>query len=98
VCGDLTGSQSLCRERQYDLVDPRQTPLTLLNDLRLEAAVGVPRHVDSAGPDLSEHRLGPSAVAGVAAAPPSRVVLVIAQMLGHLRVQRGLEHILGQLI
>jgi hypothetical protein len=25
-------------------------------------------------------------------------VLVIAQVLGHLRVQRGLQHILGQLV
>ena len=96
--GDLTGRQSLCRQRQDDLIDTGQPTLTLLDDLRIERAVGVPGHLDLDRPDLGEHRLGPGAVARVAAATAGRVVLVIAQVLGHLRVQRGLQHVLGQLV
>jgi hypothetical protein len=29
---------------------------------------------------------------------PSRIMLLIPQMLGHLSVQRRLEHVLGQLV
>ena len=46
--------------------------------------------------DLGEHRLGTSAVARVAPVAPGRVVLVIAQVLAHLRLQGGLKHRLGQ--
>jgi len=98
VSGDLTGRQPLCRERQYDLIDTSQPALTLLDDLWLERAVRIARYLDLDRPDLGEHRLGPDAVTGVAAAPPHRIVLVIAQVLGHLRIQRGLEHVLGQLV
>jgi hypothetical protein len=36
-------------------------------------------------------------VAGVAAIPPGRVAFVIAEMVGHLRFETGLEHSLGQI-
>jgi hypothetical protein len=52
-------------------------------------AIGVPRHLNLDRADLGEHRLGPRAVAGIAAAAPGRIMLVIAQMLGHLCIQRG---------
>ena len=37
-------------------------------------------------------------VAGVAAVAAGRVVLVVAEMVGDLALQRGLEHPLGQLL
>lgn len=98
VCRDLAGRQSFCRQRQYDLINTGQATLSFLDDLRVEAAVGVTGHLDLDGPDLGEHRLGPGAVSGIAAATARWVMLVITQVLGHLRVQRGLKHVLGQLI
>jgi hypothetical protein len=98
VRGDLTGGQSLCRQRQDDLVDTGQPALAFLDDLRVEAAVGVAGHLDLDRPDLGEYRLGAGSVAGVATTAAGRVVLVIAQVLGHLRVQCSLEHVLGQLV
>ena len=44
-------------------------------------------------PDLGEHRLGPGAVAGVAAAAAGTVVLVVAEVFGDLRLQRGLQDV-----
>jgi len=60
--------------------------------------------VSEAGPDGELHTAGvqvrgellAGAIAGVAAVAPGRVVSVIAQMLGHLRLERGLKHRLGQ--
>jgi hypothetical protein len=95
---DLAGRQSLCRQGQDDLIDTGQPALTLLDDLRLERGIRIPRHVDVNRPDLGEHRLGPHPVTGVAAAPPGPVMPVITQMLGHLGIQRGLQHVLRQLI
>jgi hypothetical protein len=37
-----------------------------LDDLRLEGAVHIARHVDLNRADLGEHRLGPRAISGVA--------------------------------
>ena len=96
--GDLAGRESLGGQRQYDLVDTGQPSLALLDDHRIEGAVGVPRHLDLDRADLGEHRLGPSPIAGIARPAPNGVVFVIAQVLGHLRIQRGLEHVLGQLV
>jgi hypothetical protein len=50
---------------------------------------------------LGEHGLGSGAVADVArpgADCTTGIVLLIAQVLGHLLVQRGLQHRLGQLL
>jgi len=47
-------------------------------------------------PDLGQHCLCPGAVAGVPAVVAGRVVAVVAQVLGHLGIERGLEHGLGQ--
>jgi hypothetical protein len=63
--GDLARREPLGGQRQHDLVDAAQPPLALLDDLRNEAAVGVPRHLDLDLADLGEHLLGPSSVARV---------------------------------
>lgn len=95
---DLPGSESFGGQRQHNLIDAGQPALTLFHDHRVEGAVGISRYLDFDRADLGEHRLRSAAVVGVAAAASSRVVLVIAQVLGHFRVQRGLEDILGQLV
>ena len=96
---DLPGGQPLGIQRQHHLIDVGQPALPLGDDDRGERAVAVPRHVDghlTAG--IAEHRLGALAVTGVPPVPAGRGVLVIAQVLGHLRLQGGLEHPLGDLV
>lgn len=94
--GDLTGGQPPRGKRQHDLVDAIQPPLPLAHQLRGETAVAITRHLDLDRADLSQHRLGPGAVARVAAIAAGGLVLVVAQVLAHLRIQSGLEHLLGQ--
>jgi hypothetical protein len=96
VCGDLPGGQPARSQRQHDLIDTIQTALTLAHNGRRETALPVAGHLDVHRPDLGDHRLGAGAIARVTAVATHRVVLVIAQVLGHLRLQRGLEHRLGQ--
>jgi hypothetical protein len=43
VHANPTGRQSLWRQRQYNLIDTGQATLTLLDDLRIERAIGVAR-------------------------------------------------------
>jgi hypothetical protein len=58
---------------------PSNPPLPLAHDLRVEAAVPIPRDLDLDRTDLGEHPLRPNAVAGVAASAADRVVPVIAR-------------------
>jgi hypothetical protein len=94
---DLPGGQPPGGERQHDLVDPVQPALALLHDLRRERRIDVTRDVDLDRADLGQQRLRADPVAGVGMVPPDRVVLVIAQMLGHLFLERSLEDLLGEL-
>jgi hypothetical protein len=93
---DVAGGHAARGQRQHDLIDAIQTPMPLAHDRRLERAIPITRHLDLDRADLGQHRLGPGAVAGVAAVAAHRVVLVVAQMLTHLGLQRRLEHRLGQ--
>ena len=95
---DLPGGQPARGQRQHDLVDPGQPPLPLLHDLRLERCVGVAGHLDLHRTDLGQHRLRPGPVAGVAAVPADRIVLVVAEMVGHLLLERGLQHPFRELV
>jgi hypothetical protein len=95
---DLPGRQPAGGQGQHDLIDPDQPTLPLLHDLRIEARVGVPGDVDLDRADLGQHRLGPDPVTGVAAVPADRIVLVVTEMPGHLLLERGLQHPLGQLV
>ena len=95
---DLPGRQTLGVQREHHLIDPGQPPLALLDDLGFKRRGLVPRHVDLNGAcGLGQHRLGPGAVADVARPRTGRVVLFIAQVLGQLLIERGLEHRLSQL-
>lgn len=94
---DLTGRQALGDQRQYDRVDPTETPLALLDDDGVEGADAVPRNLDRDWSDVvGQHRLGPDPVARVATAAAGRLVPVIAKVIGQLFVQGGLDHRLGQ--
>ena len=94
---DLTGGQPLGIQRQHHFVDVGQPPLTLLHDHWVERGFTVTRHVDlhvAAG--IGQHRLGPLPVPGVAPVAANRFVLVVAEMLAHLLIERGLDHRLRQ--
>jgi hypothetical protein len=91
-------SEALRGQRQHHLVNPGQTPLPLLDDLRLEVAGHITRDADLDRADVGQHGLGPAAVAAVAAVLPGRVVLLIAEVVGDLALQRGLQNPLGQLL
>jgi hypothetical protein len=99
VRADLPGGQALGIQRQHDLIDPGQPPLPLLDDLRLERAMPVARHLDRYLPaGLGQHRLGPGPVPHVPRLVTGRAVLVMTEMPGHLLIQRRLQHRLGQLL
>jgi len=96
VRGNLPGRQPAGGQRDHDLAGAVQPPLPLAHHLRVEASVAVAGHLDLDGPDLGQHRLGPGAVTGVPAVTPGRIMLVIAQVLRHFRLQGGLQHRSGQ--
>jgi hypothetical protein len=95
VGGDLSGGQP-ARTRQHHLIDAGRAPLPLAHDHRLQRDVPVARHLNS-GPGRSRSApswLGCRCRLGAVAA--HRVVLVVTEMLAHLRLQGGLEHGLRQ--
>jgi len=96
---DLPSRQTLGIQRQHDLIDTVQPPLPLAHDLRFERPSSVSWHVNLHVPArLGQHRLGPRALADVARPDTVRIMLFIAQVLGHLLAQRGLDHRLRQLL
>jgi hypothetical protein len=90
--------ESLRRQRQHHLIDAGQAALPLLEELRLKGAGGVAGHPHLDWADVGQHGLGPGAIAAVAVVSPSRIVLVIADVVGDLALQGGLQHPLGQLL
>lgn len=102
VLADLTGGQPLSMQRQHDLVDPGRPSLPFLHDLRGEGVRPVTGHVvlDMTG-GLGQHRLRRPVAHGSPSPDPRSIRCGRAgrsQVLGHLLVQRGLEHRLGQLL
>jgi hypothetical protein len=97
VRGHLPGREPFRRQRQDQLVDPRQAPSALADDLGLEAAVAVAGHVNPHRPDLGQHRLAAVAVAGVPAIAAHGVMLAVAEVVGQLAFQGGLDQPLGEL-
>ncbi len=94
---DFAGGQAFGGQRDDHLVDPGQALLPLLDDLRFEGAVAVAGHGYLHRADVGQHG-GASAVAGVAAVLARRIVLVIAEVVGDLAFQGGLQEPLGQLL
>ncbi len=97
VRGDLPVGQPLRRQGDHQLIDPGQPPLPFGHDFRLETGITVPRHADLHRPGLSQHRLAAVAIAGITAIAARRVILLIAQMVVQLALQRALDHHLGEL-
>jgi hypothetical protein len=92
VRGDLPGGQALGEQADRDRVHVRQAPLSLLHDHRLERARPVPRHRDAHLPGrVGQHRLGSCAVTDVAVLGRGCLVLLMAEVLGQLLLQRGLQ-------
>jgi hypothetical protein len=97
VRADVAGGHPARIQRDDPLIEALQPGLALAHDLRLEGPVAVPGHRQVDGADIGQHGLAGGAVAVVAAAPPGRVVLVIAQVAGHLLSQSPLQHRLSDL-
>src|SRR3954471_9426688 len=82
-------------EPKDPVIQARQPGLALGHELGIETAVAIARGADLDGPELGLDRLAPSAVADVRAlGHPARRV---AEMVGQLRPERGLDHAAGQL-
>jgi hypothetical protein len=60
-------------------------------------SIPVSGHVDFNGPDLGDHRLGPRTVPRVTTVTALDRVLLIAEILVHLALQPGLEHLFREL-
>lgn len=90
--------QPLRRQRQDHLVHPAQTPLPLLDQLRLERPCPVPRHSDLDRPRLGDHRLRPVPVAVVLPAALGPLTGLVPQVIGELALQGGLQYPFGQLL
>ena len=74
-----------------------EAPLTLALGLGFERSVTITRDLDLHGADLSDHRLGPSAVPGVSAITSLHRVLRTAEVRFHLDLETRFEDLLGEL-
>lgn len=97
VRADVPVGHASGREGEHDVLDAAQAALTLLHDDRLKASRPVPGHVDLNRPALGGHRLRAVAVTGVATGGAATLVLLLAEVIGDLAVQSGLDNELGQL-
>src|SRR5439155_5168717 len=84
-------------EREDLVVEPLEAPLPLADDLRLEAALAIPRRFDPHRSVLGRKRLRRRTVAGVTGAAGRLLMRLVAEMLGQLRRHRPLNQPLRQL-
>ena len=84
-------------QREDLVVEPHKAALALSDDLRLEAAVAIPRGVDRYPPLIADQRLGRRPIPSVAGATGRLQMRLVAQMVGQLDLQRSLDQPLGQL-
>ncbi len=75
-------------QRQDLVVEARESPLMLADDLRLERSVAVARHFDYRLAEVAFQRLRADPVARVAAPASRRGVLLVAQVVAQLGVHR----------
>ena len=80
------------------VVKAGEAPLVLADELRLEAAGAVARHLDGQRAGVGQHRLGALAVAVVGRAFRLGLARRIAQVLAHLGAQRALDERLLELL
>ena len=95
---DLAMRQSLGRQRDHQIVEPGQPPLALLDQLRIEAALAVARHLDGYRTCLRQDGLAALAVAGIAAVPAGRIMAAVAEVIVELTIERRFDHHLRQLV
>ena len=95
---DLARGHAARIQRDDLFVEPRQAPLALGNQLRLELAVAITGHIDRHFALIALDRLAAAAVAGVTATAALRCVLVIAQVVGELGFKYPLHQVLRQLL
>ena len=96
VRGDLPVGQPLRRQGKHQAIDPGQPPLPFSDDYRLETGIPVAGYRDIHRPGLGQHRLGPVAVAGIAAITARPIMLAVTQMIIELALERSLDHHLRQ--
>ncbi len=94
---DIPGRKAPGVEGEDLLVEPLKTPLTLLDDLRLEATITIPRGVDLHRPVLGHQRLWRTPIASVARAAGRLEMRLIPQMVSELDLHRSLDQPLRQL-
>ncbi|KXB32585.1 hypothetical protein AT959_02580 [Dechloromonas denitrificans] len=85
-------------ERQNLVVKAAPAGLVLRNQLRLERAVAITGNLNGQFAELTLQGLPALAVAGVAGRILHRLILAMAEVVGHLRFQRLLDQQLGQLL
>ena len=96
VRGDLPVREPYRGQGNDHLIDRGQPPLTFGEDFRLEAGMPVQRHADIHRAGMGNYRLGPVAVAGIAAVAAFRVILSVGEMVIQLAFQCTLDHDRGQ--
>jgi hypothetical protein len=92
MAGDLAGAHAAGVHRHDVLIETGKAPLILGDQLGVEAALAVPRHLQPDPAGVGDHALAAIAVAAVPGAGFTRQVMV------HLGVQRPLGQRLLQLI
>jgi len=97
VRANVAGGQPARIQGDDPLVEPVQPSLSLPHDPRVEAAVAVAGNLQLDPADVGEQRLAGHPVAAVARPAAGRVVLLIAEVFGHLLGQRPLQHRLRDL-
>jgi hypothetical protein len=90
---DVTGRHPIHRERNDAPGQTIHATLTLRNRRRLEARVAIPRHLQLDVADLGDDGLRIRPVARVPGVAALDSVTLRAEMVGHLDLQPGLEHL-----
>ena len=70
----------------------------LRHDLRLEAALTIPRQLDRHRPVVGDKRLRRPAIAAIRLALRRLLAELVAEVIAQLRRHRALDHTLGQLL
>lgn len=84
---DVPGGHPPGHEADDQVVEPRQTSLMLGDKGRFEAGLTVPWHLKGDAAGVGHHRLRIRPVAEIPRSPPGGVSPLIAEMMGHLRLQ-----------
>src|SRR4029450_8603637 len=93
---NVTGGHALRIQGDDVAGQAGETALALADRDRVEGAVAVPRHPQSDLADLGRHRLGVRALAAIAPPAPLDRVWLVADMVGHLDLEPGLEDLAHQ--